>query len=201
MRDVIWKWHWWERATSFMATSSVLNKFVKLFIIRNELLNHWSHHKSVQLYINHKYGWLFLNLWIGLHWRWPFSNYVSIQQDHHLLTRVLFYSWKSFNQVVVAADVVSFIIENDSGWICCATGNYEDDDSVMRRVVWDLNLNLTLETGNYFTDHREKLSKDSIWSGHSLVMIMISTPVLIWHSHIKSQDQSVAFWGKLNYFI
>ena len=39
----------------------------------------------------------------------------SSQQDHHLLTRVLFYSWKSFNQVVVAADVVSFIIENDSG--------------------------------------------------------------------------------------
>ena len=45
-----------------MAISSIINNFVKLIIIRNELLHHYNLQKSVQLNFNHdKWGWLFSN--------------------------------------------------------------------------------------------------------------------------------------------
>ena len=65
-----------------MAISSVMNHFVKLFIIRNKLLYHQSQQKSVQLHFNHKKVVVFPEsvVWFAL-LRLLFSNDVSTWQD------------------------------------------------------------------------------------------------------------------------
>ena len=86
-----------------MAISSVVNNFVKLFIIRNDLL----YHLLAEILFNFisiiiSRGWLFLNQWFGLQLSWLFSNNFSKIFSNH------------------SALLMSLINVNDFNWQCCS---------------------------------------------------------------------------------
>ena len=67
-----------------MAISLVINNFVKLIIIRNDLL----YHLLAEILFNFisiiiSRGWLFLNQWFGLQLSWLFSNNLSKIFSNH----------------------------------------------------------------------------------------------------------------------